>query len=461
MKTNLKVLWLVVLSAIGTLLVSEQLAVAYPNPPGCVDTFQYTWGIQDLPTAYSVFSLPEPGLTNETMTLSGEVGWEAGTLDETDTESGCIDYTSVTTFPWPITETTLGWSTYFINSETPLLYGSFSPGLGYDFNVSFVSPQWGNEWAFIDLIGTATYHFTGEAVAPIYIPFSILPRRPLIYLSFDNSALPGDRGQLPILATNVTLVPSPFGTGINFDSTQGIHLEYPAFQSDTFSVTEPEDSSEAGMTFNSTGSPNIRRNEGTIQFWFQPNWSSGSGPANGGVFFDMLNSNTPSAPEDWTLVVTNNGTTVEVINAGGGFSEPVSFTSNQWYQIAVTYSGTQTALYTNGVIVGSTGTGVSTSSQVSISSFLVGSDGANEQVRGIMDEVRTYNYVMSSSEVQSNYEADASLDTDGAGVPNLVQFEEGINPSAPPGGSPNINPPTTESSAPVIQLLEPVNAVQN
>ncbi len=209
----------------------------------------------------------------------------------------------------------------------------------------------------------------------------------------------------------------------------------------------------------STGTPNVRRNEGTVRFWFAPNWSSGSGPA-GGTFFDMFIIPGYVNTNIWTLAVTNSGSTISLLNAGGGFSQPVSLVSGQWYQITVTYSPTATALYTNGVLAG-TGTGVSQTDSTLLSGFRVGSDGNSQQVRGIMDEVRTYNYPMSSTEVFSDYQADCAIDKDGDGVPDLVQFENGIDPSNPSGGDPNQNGPITGSSAPVIQLIDPINAVQN
>jgi hypothetical protein len=417
---------------------------------GCVTLHFYKTALVTNPTVVASFSEPEPGLTNETMTIGGYVSWEPGDIDVTDTFSGCLEGMNVTSYSWPITNFSLS-----IPGLSPTSIG-FSPWYSWidTWNFSFSLSQAGDEVPeaiFVGLSNTNGYEQT--SIDLLYVPFSVLPRRPLIQLSFDSSQLPGDRGQLPILATNIDQVPSPFGTGINFDSSQGIHLEYPAFQNDAFYTVQLD-----GVTTNySTGSPNIRRNEGTIRFWFQPNWSSGSGPANGGVFFDMLGSSAPN----WTLVVTNTGSMIKFFNAGGGFSVSVSLTADQWYQITATYSGSQTVLYTNGVMAGSVGSGVSTFSYAAISSFLVGSDGANEQVRGIMDQVKTYNYAMSSSEVLADYEADASLDTDGAGIPNIIQFENGTDPYAPGGGSSSTNAPITGSSAPVIQLIDPINAVQN
>ena len=418
------------------------------------------WSVSILPTIESTYPVPEPGLTNETMTIYGCVSTNFGSLEGDTYFIGCEDYYVAQYYLWPIISAELIWDNYLIPSDTLYAAGYFPitlSGWCTEADISFVSPNWGDESTTIFLTGVASNSPSGisgtidPVVNPYYVPFSILPRRPLIYLSFDNSSLAGDRGQLPAAETNVTLVYSPFGKGINFDSTSNILLEYPAFQNDVFSVTQLD-----GSTTYSSGSPNFRRNEGTLRFWFQPNWSSGSGPAGGGIFFDVL---TPYASEIWTLFATNNGSKIELNNAFGGFTNAVNFTANQWYQITVTYSPIETILYTNGIIDGSPGTGVvPVTAANQIDSFLIGSDGAHKQVQGIMDEVKTYNYAMSSSQVLTNYDLDYTNDTDGAGIPNLVQFYNGVDPSDPPGGNPNINS-STASSAPVIQLLDPINAV--
>jgi Concanavalin A-like lectin/glucanases superfamily len=409
------------------------------------------WAVVYDPSLNEYFWVPEPGVTNESMTVGDVVGSD-GLLEATNTgELNCDYFANTFTIPWPLTVES-GYAIFFLNGQTPIQNGRFSG------SVAFVPEQWGDEYAEVFATAIATYStnvfVTSLPVDPYDVPFSVLPRRPLTYLSFDDSALQGDRGQLPTAETNISLVPSPFGTGVEFDSTSAIDLEYPPFQNDIFSVTEGD-----GSTLNSSGSPNVRANEGTVRFWFEPNWTSGTGPANGGVFFQIFEPDLfPSTPI-WSLDLADNGSAIAFDY--GGFSQPVSLVSNQWYEITATYSSTGTELYTNGVLAGSGGPVGSILSASSLAGFRIGSDGANAQVRGIMDEVRTYNYAMSASEVLSDYQAEYSLDTDGAGVPNVVQFEEGIDPSDPPGGGPGITVPTTASSAPIIQLLEPINAVQN
>lgn len=462
MKNNLKAFYFFIFSSLGIFLISEQLAFSYPDPVDpdpCVPSY-YIGDIGANPTLYVNYLQPEPGLTNETITIYGFAGAYVGSFDVWTT---CPEDHYLATEAWDVTST-VTWSINYFSSSTNFAGGSIVPpsGLGGAANLSFVSPLNGNEMASIKDLGDGYALYGSETLSidplhttpyPLLIPFSVLPRTQLIYLSFDNNALNGDQGQLPVLATGVpSPVPSPFGTGVDFDSTGAIDLEYQFFQNDTNTL---------GGGLPLTGSPNVRRNEGTVRFWFSPGWSSGSGPVHGGTFFDMFTPSGVAYSDIWTLAITNNGSTIDLLNAGGGFSLPVSFTANQWYQITVTYSPTATALYTNGVIVGSAGSGVSQLNTSWLGGFRVGSDGANQQVRGIMDEVKTYNYPMAATEVLSDYQADAALDTDGGGIPNIIQFENGIDPSNPRGGNPGTNSIITGSSAPVIQLIIPINAVQN
>jgi hypothetical protein len=283
---------------------------------------------------------------------------------------------------------------------------------------------------------------------PLTLAISVLPPEQLAYWSFDNDFLAGDSGQLPVIENNVTVVPSPFGQAVDIDTNINAELEYPAFQNDAYPITEAD-----GSTVYSTGTPNVRRNEGTISFWFNPNWTNGSGPVNGGIFLDMINAG-------WSLQVTNKGGTIE-FDSGNSvlLSSSINWTNSVfWHKIVVTYSATGTTLYVDGAQV-ATGSGISPAACFySLTDFLVGSDGFSRQVHGIMDELKTYNYVLSSSQITADYDADCAIDANGDGIPDLIEFEMGIDPSNPPAQTGGGSNSPTDPGGPQVQLLEPINA---
>jgi len=332
--------------------------------------------------------------------------------------------------------------------------GTTSSGLNTPAPISFLPTSAGVELVSIHSTGTAHLPYPdvknfSPSVDPIRIPVSILPPERLSYLSFNNPALIADDGEVPLVAQNIPIVASPFGKGVDFNA-QNIELKYAAFKGDQIPVVEPD-----GSTRYSLGTPNIRRNEGTVRFWFSPNWSSGAGPA-GGIFLDMMAA-------AWTLQVVNNGNTMQLNSAYGASSAvsswPLKFVAGNWYQIALTYTPTETILYTNGVKVGSIGPGIIPMPVNVLSSFHVGSDGGTRQVNGIMGEVEMFNYEMSAPQIASDYQTAAATDSDGDGIPDIIEFEQGIDPSNPPGGMDNPPTPTgTDSGAPIIQITEPINS---
>jgi hypothetical protein len=94
---------------------------------------------------------------------------------------------------------------------------------------------------------------------------------------------------------------------------------------------------------------------------------------------------------------------------------------NSWYHIAMTYDGAQARLYVDGVqeaVTDATGNIVPTKSPVGI-----GGDPFGEFTNGIVDEAQIFSRALSSSEIQSMYEAGAA----GQCKPEIFVFS--INPS--------------------------------
>ena len=396
---------------------------------------------------------PEPVVINETVSIDLTIEAYAGLASFT-IDNDCLQPIKSGYIGWGIESDTVDWSVYNFPSISPFASGSANNANSDD--ISYSPTQSGNDELSCFVMGVTGSPIPGWTFNGNRLPLaiSVFPRMRLGYWPFDDPSLVNDRGQLPIVMSNCNLVPAPFGNGIDFNSSSSINLEYSYYQNDNLTTTL------YGYIYNFSGTPNFRWNRGTVRFWYSPDYSSGSSPANGG---DFLNVTLPGYG-NWSLVTTNKGSTLE-LDTDNGFSsshcaQTVNFTSGQWYQIAATYSPTEVTIYVNGAQVGSVGSGVA---QVGYNpgTIQIGSDGASKQVRGIMENIETFNYELSASQILSDYQSDSAIDTDGAGISNIQQFEMGINPSDPPGGGASGTTPSGagETSPPVIQLLDPVNAV--
>src|SRR5260221_1741903 len=149
--------------------------------------------------------------------------------------------------------------------------------------------------------------------------------------------------------------------------------------------------------------------------WIAPNWSStnqgGTGPGEYSRLIEVGAFTTNASVGWWSLYLSPDGSTMYFAaqtNNGSQanfLSAPVSFVSNAWYNIAVTYSATNTTLYTNGIAI-TNGSGVSLypGSDVLSNGFFVGSasDGT-AQFHGFIDDLGTYDYALGSSEVSANF----------------------------------------------------------
>ncbi len=202
---------------------------------------------------------------------------------------------------------------------------------------------------------------------------------------FDTTNWPGAQGQLPLTNTNLQLV-----TGV---SSNALHItNYTSML--RYKLVE------------SNGNTNLDMQNGTVRFWFKPNWSSldqgGKGP---GSDFAQLVAVDPTTSGWWGFYLGPDGIsfTFEIAGPGGhGFPilAPVSFLSNQWYQIAVTYSPSISVLYINGKMA-ATGDGVF--AMPSFDRFTVGNSHWGDFANGALDELETYDHPLSASEIDSDF----------------------------------------------------------
>ena len=159
---------------------------------------------------------------------------------------------------------------------------------------------------------------------------------------------------------------------------------------------------------------NISPGNGSLLFWFKPDWYSGStnctlGPSS---LPRLIEIGGQDGPDGWWAVVLNtNGMAVSFITQTNGFSvtnlsATINWTSNDWHQIALTYSTTNSQLYLDGTVIVTNGIGVTylPDSYALSSGFYIGSDNSgNNQAGGQFDELETFNYQLSANDIASNY----------------------------------------------------------
>lgn len=183
------------------------------------------------------------------------------------------------------------------------------------------------------------------------------------------------------------------------------------------------------------GEANFNLRQGTISFWFLPNWAStnagGDGPRSEGRFIEIGNRGTASGW--WGLVVDSAGTNIYFGTQTNSISTlttnvvaPISWMSNVWHQVVLTYTQTNSAFYVDGQPVATNGSGVLyyPSLAVQANGFNVGGSllGTN-QAAGTFDELYTYNYPLTAGTIFTNYETAYTADTNGDGLPDI--WEDG------------------------------------
>jgi hypothetical protein len=250
-------------------------------------------------------------------------------------------------------------------------------------------------------------------------PNSVLHIR-LGHWPFDNTNIwVGDAGQLPLLATNVVGAPSWSTNAVLIDSTNTAILIY--------------------RDVETNGNANINLRNGTIRFWFKPDWSStnvgGTVPGGYGRLIEMGNYNSAFTNGWWALYFSPDGTQLLFGSSTNGAGTTnlvasISWESNQWHQVVLTYTPMNSLLYLDGQLA-TNGLGSIYYPNLTerANGFRIGSDqfGSN-QAKGAFDELETFNYPLAASDVQSNYQAAITLDSDGDGWSNIVENEFGTNP---------------------------------
>ncbi len=224
-----------------------------------------------------------------------------------------------------------------------------------------------------------------------------LTNAPLDSWSFnDTNYWTSDYSNAPVSFTNITGRWFGDGTSMTLNSTNPAWLNY--------SIYEP------------SGATNLTVDQGSLFFWFSPNWAGTNEGGNGpGVWGRLLEigAYTPAASYGWwSLYCDPAGANVYFsVQPGDGSSTtyltaPIQWASNSWHFVALTYCSTNTVLYLDG-LPATNGPGLSgwPGTNVLAGGFYLGSDsnGLN-QASGSFDDLYTYNVVLSTNAIRSGYD---------------------------------------------------------
>ena len=165
------------------------------------------------------------------------------------------------------------------------------------------------------------------------------------------------------------------------------------------------------------GATNLTVQVGTVMFWFAPSWSStNAGGTGSGVNGRLIEagSYTPDASYGWwSIYVDDVGQQIYFSAQTNDFSSnvvtylsaPISWTTNYFHAVALTYSATNTALYLDGTLAtnGAPLT-VYPGTNVLANGFFIGSDsnGLN-QASGLFNSAVTYSVPLDSDTIQRTY----------------------------------------------------------
>ncbi len=222
------------------------------------------------------------------------------------------------------------------------------------------------------------------------------PGRLLNVWEFDTNTWRGAWHVLPISFTNIDQVEDWSGTALQVDSTNAAWLQYHVIENNNHT--------------------NLMCTQGTVRFWFLPNWLSndtnqnGIGPRDYGRFIDVGTWTNDASLGWWSLYLNSDGTSITFSSQDDGqgtnyLSAPISWDSSTWHLISLTYSVTNTALYIDGELAAS-GDGVLYVPNASVltNGFFVGSDKTgNDQIHGQMDALEIYNYQLDPTDIADDF----------------------------------------------------------
>ena len=243
------------------------------------------------------------------------------------------------------------------------------------------------------LAGTARAQLPpGGTNAPSYTPLDS-------WSFYDDVNWTSDAGFAPVSFTNIGFSYLGDGASMVLDSTNPAWLQY--------NVKE------------ATGATNLTVTVGSVAFWVAPDWSStnagGLGPQEWGRLLEV-GGYTPDSSYGWWSIYMDAGGNNLYFSAQTNdlsssittyVSAPISWTTNYFHYVVLTYCATNTALYLDGGLA-ATGPPVTVfpGSNVLANGFSIGSDSNGVwQAHGLFNDVETYNVPLDADTIQGIYDS--------------------------------------------------------
>lgn len=220
---------------------------------------------------------------------------------------------------------------------------------------------------------------------------------PLDSWSFhDSTNWTSDNGYAPVSFTNITgMLWFGDGTSLGLNTNIAAWLQYNVIEND--------------------GTTNLTVDQGSVAFWFAPAWSGtnegGTGPGLWGRLIEVGGYTSDASFGWWSLYVDDAGANLYfTVQPGDGstttyLTAPISWTTNYWHFIALTYSATNTALYLDGALA-TNGMGITAwpGTNVLAKGFYIGSDSNGViQAQGAFDDLCTYNVPLDGDTVNGMF----------------------------------------------------------
>jgi RHS repeat-associated protein len=305
----------------------------------------------------------------------------------------------------------------------------------------------GTEPQEVDSDGDGRSDFEELADATDPVSDESVKHQRLAHWTFLNNTLLSEEGADPFFheGTSFTLAKSWDAPAMSLlfpleQSAETLGLGYPLFRTPT--------------------RPNLTLRRGTVSFWFQPNWESDAPNTNGSpVLFNLsqgnqsTNANTDVGAPYWGLQLDQNRTNLSFLTARASgntnqvqlastrvawtnFVDGTNPVSSQWHHVALRYCETSISLFVDGTMAFST----NATELINWPGLLpstnpwciwIGGRGTNHLANGSFDEIETFNYELTASEIAIKYQSIAGLDSDMDGLTDLDELRRGLNPRNP------------------------------
>lgn len=135
-----------------------------------------------------------------------------------------------------------------------------------------------------------------------------------------------------------------------------------------------------------SGQVRVTTEQGAVRFWFQPYWSSGSGPGTVAVLAELAAVEGNQAAVLWSLQVNADGSELRLSGPGGNgvlLAAEIDWAAGSWHQVVLSYGTNGTELVLDGAVVTKGGPTLSVPSSVTrlvIGSALTGESSAGGEV---------------------------------------------------------------------------------